>query len=95
MIENRGFKSAEAEIERMILDIRFREPDRFGIAGFGRFFDERAAGKTESEQFAHLVERLSGRIIAGSAEDRIIPPVFHVNKLGVPAGDDEHEKRRR
>ena len=68
------------------------------VAGSGEFFNERAAGIREAEEFCALVEGFAGGVVDGAVEDGEADAVLLVGRIeaveeGVAAGDEQAEVR--
>src|SRR6201999_3387562 len=68
--------------------------DRFRVAAFRLFLDQRAAGIAETEQARRLVEGLAGGVVEGLAEQLVALVVADRGEQGVAAGGDEAEEGR-
>src|SRR6201999_590292 len=68
--------------------------DRFRVAAFRLFLDQRAAGIAETEQARRLVEGLTGGVVEGLAEDLVAAVVADRGEQGVAAGGDQAEEGR-
>ena len=65
------------------------------VAALRHAVDHRPAGIAEAEQLGHLVVGLARRVVAGAADQVVLAVGRHQVEAGVPAGDDEHDRRQR
>jgi hypothetical protein len=60
----------------------------------GLVIDRRTSRISEAEEPGDLVERLTGRVVDGLAEQSITAVVAHLDQHGVAAGDQQHDQRQ-
>ncbi len=58
------------------------------VARFGGFGDGGAAGVGKTEDFGNLVKAFANGVIARGADNFELVRRFHIDDLGVAAGDD-------
>ena len=75
------------------MEQRPRQREAVGIALDRSLLDGRAAGKAQAEQPRHLVEGFARGVVQRAAQAPVAPVTGHQDQLGVPAGDDQHQRR--
>lgn len=91
---DRGFETAEAEIEIPRLNHAAWELEPLRIAIGGEAVDKDAARVAEAEEFGRFVESLAGGVVERAAEELVSAETFDIEKQGVAPADDERGVRR-
>ena len=92
-MQHGGLQAAEAEVVAAAKP-RPRQSRRRSGSIARRAFDGRAAGETESEEAADLVECLAGGVISRAPEPAVDAVPVHEHEVRVAAGDDQPECRQ-
>ena len=92
-IEDGGFPAGEA----VVLGIAFGAGrgevagEGEGVAVGGELIDDGSAGVGEAEELGDLVIGFTGGIVAGAAEEAIVPAFVHFEQMRMAAADDQRE----
>ena len=90
-----GLEAAEAEVQSGPVGHRPRELVRARSPGFGEFCQLRAAGIRQSHHLCGLVEGFAGGVVQGLAEQPVLADGVDRDQLGMAAGHQQRQERRR
>ncbi len=92
--KDRGLEPAEGKVVP-VTDHGSGEVKTARRALHGELFDRRPGRIVETEQCAHLVVRLPGRIVERLSQQAIAAPVLHVEQEGMSAAHQKRDEGRR